>query len=225
MDVLQRAGMRLVLHGLAMRSIIAHPCAASIACSCLLRPPSSPPRQIWDMFVRCSDASLGFEDRFAIFCDQVGAGAARRRAGQDGHRAAAGRQQRSDRNSLDRRCQHSLPVATLAAALPLPCRRTRAPSSTLPPLSAAGRLPGGPGAARGGRAGALLPAGRRGAGGACPGASRLAACCRSAYRSPVLEQAVCGRRVPPQAAGRCSRRRRRRCCWVHFLLFFITLFF
>lgn len=23
------------------------------------------------MFVRCSDASLGFEDRFAIFCDQV----------------------------------------------------------------------------------------------------------------------------------------------------------
>lgn len=32
------------------------------------------PSQIWDMFVRCSDASLGFEDRFAIFCDQVGAG-------------------------------------------------------------------------------------------------------------------------------------------------------
>jgi hypothetical protein len=28
--------------------------------------------QIWDMFVHCSDSSLGFEDRFAIFCDQLG---------------------------------------------------------------------------------------------------------------------------------------------------------
>ena len=24
------------------------------------------------MFVRCTDASLDFEDRFAIFCDQLG---------------------------------------------------------------------------------------------------------------------------------------------------------
>lgn len=24
------------------------------------------------MFVRCPDASLGFEDRFAVFCDQLG---------------------------------------------------------------------------------------------------------------------------------------------------------
>ncbi|KAI3433623.1 hypothetical protein D9Q98_003432 [Chlorella vulgaris] len=28
--------------------------------------------EIWDMFMHCSDASLGFEDRFAIFCDQLG---------------------------------------------------------------------------------------------------------------------------------------------------------
>ena len=48
-----------------------------------LAPTSSPPHpnqhtktalalQIWDMFVRCTDASLDFEDRFAIFCDQLG---------------------------------------------------------------------------------------------------------------------------------------------------------
>ncbi|KAL4426399.1 hypothetical protein ABPG77_004693 [Micractinium sp. CCAP 211/92] len=28
--------------------------------------------EIWDLFVRCPDASLHFEDRFAVFCDQLG---------------------------------------------------------------------------------------------------------------------------------------------------------
>ena len=47
-----------------------HCCRAQLANHHML---SRLPAQIWDMFVRCSDASLGFEDRFAIFCDQVGA--------------------------------------------------------------------------------------------------------------------------------------------------------
>lgn len=52
--------------------VAAAACSTAGAHATLRLPRPATPLQIWDMFVHCSDASLGFEDRFAIFCDQLG---------------------------------------------------------------------------------------------------------------------------------------------------------